>query len=291
MSYAYTNQPATKGKIIIATSGGDLEVELWPKEAPIACRNFIQLCMEGYYDNCPIHRIVPNFIVQTGDPTGTGLGGESIYGKDFVDEYHSRIRFTQRGLLGMANTGRDTNKSQFFFTLAATPELTGKNTIFGRIVGDTLFNLLKLGELQTDKDERPIFDARIITTKILSNPFEDIVPRTTREERLIKQKEQERLNVEEERKNKPKGTKNLALLSFGDDKESKESIPKVKIQSSHDVLESDSRLSKQLAVEVPIDVKKQKRKAIESVDQSTFDQEKVIAKKVTLAATNDNSKL
>lgn len=109
----------------------------------------------------------------------------------------------------------------------------------------------------------------------------------------MKQKEQERLNAEKERFNKPKGTKNFALLSFGDDKESKESIPKIKIQSSHDVLESDSRLSKQLAVEVPIDSKNRKRMATESVDELKFEQdtkEKVIAKKVALDS-NDNSKL
>jgi peptidyl-prolyl cis-trans isomerase SDCCAG10 len=145
MSYVYTSEPPTKGKILLHTSAGDLEVELWPKEAPLACRNFVQLCMEGYYDNLLFHRIVKKFIIQGGDPTGTGQGGESIYGKPFRDEFHSRLRFSHRGLLGMATEGPHTNKSQFFMTLDATEELTMKNTIFGKVVGDTIFNLLKLG--------------------------------------------------------------------------------------------------------------------------------------------------
>ena len=68
-----------------------LDVELWPKEAPLACRNFVQLCMENYYDATIFHRVVPGFIIQGGDPTGTGMGGDSIYGKPFKDEFHSRV--------------------------------------------------------------------------------------------------------------------------------------------------------------------------------------------------------
>jgi peptidyl-prolyl cis-trans isomerase SDCCAG10 len=145
MSYVYTSEPPTKGKILLHTSAGDLEIELFSKEAPVACRNFVQLCMEGYYDNTLFHRLVSKFIIQGGDPTGTGTGGESIYGKEFRDEFHSRLRFTHRGLLGMANEGSNTNRSQFFMTLDVTEELTMKNTIFGKVVGDTIFNLLKLG--------------------------------------------------------------------------------------------------------------------------------------------------
>lgn len=89
--------------------------------------------MEGYYDDTPIHRIIPKFIVQCGDPTGTGTGGQSIYGAPFQDEFHSRLKFVQRGLLAMANTGPNTNNSQFFFTLGPTPALNGKNTIFGKV--------------------------------------------------------------------------------------------------------------------------------------------------------------
>ncbi|KAJ1327275.1 hypothetical protein BSLG_010617 [Batrachochytrium salamandrivorans] len=145
MSYAYSTEPPTKGKVILHTTVGELEIELWPKEAPKACRNFLQLCLEGFYDNTIFHRVVPDFIAQGGDPTGTGLGGESIYGGPFQDEYHTRLRFTHRGLLAMANTGPNSNRSQFFFTLGKTEELNRQNTIFGKIVGDTIYNLLKIG--------------------------------------------------------------------------------------------------------------------------------------------------
>lgn len=83
MSNIYVNEPATNGKVILKTTVGEIEVELWSKETPKACRNFVQLCMEGYYDDTAFHRLVRGFIVQGGDPTGTGEGGESIYGEPF----------------------------------------------------------------------------------------------------------------------------------------------------------------------------------------------------------------
>merc|ERR1711937_312312 len=96
MSQMYMMEPPTNGKVVLRTSSGDIDVELWPKEAPLACRNFVQLCMENYYDATIFHRVVPGFIIQGGDPTGTGMGGDSIYGKPFKDEFHSRLRFTHR---------------------------------------------------------------------------------------------------------------------------------------------------------------------------------------------------
>lgn len=131
------------GKVILHTTYGDISIELWPKEAPKACRNFVQLCMEGYYNDTIFHRIVANFIVQGGDPEGTGLGGESIYegGRPFVDEFHSRLRFVRRGLVAMANSGvPNDNRSQFFITLDATMELQNKHTIFGKVICLLLFS-------------------------------------------------------------------------------------------------------------------------------------------------------
>jgi peptidyl-prolyl cis-trans isomerase SDCCAG10 len=267
MSSVYTSQPATKGKVILVTSAGDLEIELWPKETPKTCRNFIQLCMEGYYDDTPIHRIIPKFIVQAGDPTGTGLGGESIYGAPFADEFHSRLKFSHRGLLAMANTGTNTNGSQFFFTLDATPQLNGKNTIFGKIVGNTLFNLLKLGELETDKNDKPLFDARIITSKILANPFDDIEPRTTREEKVALAKQQEIERLAAEKASKPKTKKNLSLLSFGNSAVPDSTIIHSKIKSSHDVLGESAGLSSKVAVDPSIVNKKRKMEQEEPTEE------------------------
>ncbi|KAJ1918724.1 Peptidyl-prolyl isomerase cwc27 [Mycoemilia scoparia] len=237
MSNVYQLEPPTKGKVIICTTAGDIEIELWSKEAPKACRNFIQLALEGYYENTIFHRVVPGFIVQSGDPTGTGAGGESIYGEPFADEFHSRLRFTRRGLLAMANAGADDNGSQFFFTLGPAQELQKKHTIFGTIVGDTLFNALKIGEGVIDQEtERPEHPHKITRIRVVDNPFDDIVPRITAEERrLMAQKKKS------SKKNKIKTTKNKSLLSFGGDEaendDDSHSLLKkgVKIKSSHDI--------------------------------------------------------
>lgn len=99
----------------------------------------------GYYDGVIFHRVVPGFIVQSGDPTGTGRGGESFYGEPFADEIHGRLKFNRRGLLGMANNSkRNTNNSQWFFTLDRAEELTGKHTLFGKITGNTIFSELTM---------------------------------------------------------------------------------------------------------------------------------------------------
>ncbi|KPM08633.1 peptidyl-prolyl cis-trans isomerase-like protein 5 [Sarcoptes scabiei] len=244
MSGIYIQEPPTKGKVLLKTTVGDIDIELWSKETPLACRNFIQLCLEGYYNNCLFHRLVKKFIVQTGDPTGTGFGGESIYGKSFKDEFHSRLRFVRRGLVAMANGGeKDDNGSQFFFTLESTPELQNKHTIFGKVTGKTLYNMLRLGEGDVDRNERPLYPHKIISTEILNNPFDDIKPREE-----AKKSKSTKLKNEEE-KAKPKGKKNFALLSFGDEAEEDDEIYqntttmfKKKGKSSHDLL-NDSKLS------------------------------------------------
>jgi peptidyl-prolyl cis-trans isomerase SDCCAG10 len=217
MSSVYTTEPGTQGKVVLKTTIGDLDVELWAKEAPKACRNFVQLCMEGYYDDCIFHRVIKEFIVQTGDPTGTGDGGESIFGKPFEDEVHSRLRFTHRGLVACASSGRNKNGSQFFITLDKTPDLERRHTIFGKITGDTVYNLLKFNDLEVDGEERPLHPPKVIGAEVLWNPFDDIKPRQ------LKKK------VEEKAKDdRPvvKGVKNMALLSFGDEAEEEEVLVK-----------------------------------------------------------------
>jgi len=140
-------EPPTSGKVVLKTSFGDLDVELWSRECPRACRNFLQLSMEGYYDDTVFHRLIKDFMLQGGDPTGTGNGGESIYGKGFPDEIHSRIRFKRRGLLAMANENKsNSNHSQFFITLGECSWLDRKHTIFGKITGKTVFNLMRANE-------------------------------------------------------------------------------------------------------------------------------------------------
>ncbi|KAG0238979.1 Peptidyl-prolyl isomerase cwc27 [Actinomortierella wolfii] len=250
MSNIYLLEPHTSGKVVLHTTQGDIDIELWPKEAPKACRNFVQLCMEGYYDDTIFHRIVAGFIIQGGDPEGTGMGGESIYGKPFQDEFHSRLRFVRRGLVAMANSGTPhDNRSQFFITLDATPELQNKHTIFGKVMGDTIFNVLKIGTLEVDADERPLYPPKITSCTIVINPFDDIVPRITKAEReAARQREMAAAKGPTVTAKPKKMKKNAALLSFGDDAsedDDQEALPIGKIGSSHDVLEDDPTLSKE----------------------------------------------
>uniref|UniRef100_A0A8D8ZQ28 Peptidyl-prolyl cis-trans isomerase n=1 Tax=Cacopsylla melanoneura TaxID=428564 RepID=A0A8D8ZQ28_9HEMI len=99
---------------------GEMVVELYWKHAPNTCRNFAELCRRNYYNNIKFHRIIRDFMIQGGDPTGTGRGGTSIYGKTFDDEIHEELKHTGAGILSMANSGPNTNGSQFFISLAPT---------------------------------------------------------------------------------------------------------------------------------------------------------------------------
>ncbi|XP_055530110.1 spliceosome-associated protein CWC27 homolog [Wyeomyia smithii] len=247
MSNIYIQEPPTTGKVLLKTTVGDIDIELWSRECPLACRNFVQLCMEGYYNGTIFHRVVRGFIVQGGDPNGDGTGGESIYVHPFKDEFHSRLRFVRRGLVAMANSGKNDNGSQFFFTLGATPELQNMHTLFGKVGGDTIYNMLKLEEGEVYENERPHFPHKILKAEILNNPFPDIVPR------VLKQKKSEE---KVEKRKKEKGVKNYGLLSFGDEAEEEEQETNDFVQknmtgkgkSSHDVLD-DSTLSKQAITE------------------------------------------
>ncbi|KAL0571554.1 Peptidyl-prolyl isomerase cwc27 [Marasmius crinis-equi] len=217
----------TNGRVIISTTVGEIDIELWSKETPRTCRNFLQLAMEGYYDGVIFHRVVPGFLVQTGDRTGTGAGGESVYGEPFEDEIHPRLRFAHRGLVAMANSGtKNSNDSQFIITLDRADELQGKHTLFGRVIGDTVYNVLKIGELELDKNERPVYPPKIRSVRILDNPFPDIVPRITAEEKRAQQRAREEVQREREEEMRRKGAKkNTKLLSFGVDEGAEEEEP------------------------------------------------------------------
>ncbi|XP_056593484.1 spliceosome-associated protein CWC27 homolog [Triplophysa dalaica] len=242
MSNIYIQEPPTNGKVLLKTTAGDIDMELWSKEAPKACKNFTQLCMEGYYDGTIFHRVVTDFIVQGGDPTGTGMGGESIYGRPFRDEFHSRLRFNRRGLVAMANAGPHDNGSQFFFTLGRADELNNKHTIFAKVTGDTVYNMLRLADVECDKDERPLNPHKIRSSDVLHNAFDDIIPRE------IKAKKEK--GKDEGKKSQSKATKNFSLLSFGEEAEEDEEMVnqvsqtmKGKSKSSHDLLKDDPKLS------------------------------------------------
>lgn len=118
--------------VIIKTSKGDIELTLFAAKTPVTVANFVNLAQRGYYDGIDFHRVIDGFMMQGGDPTGTGAGGP---GYEFEDEFHPELRFDRAGLLAMANRGPRTNGSQFFITYTATPHLNDHHTIFGEVTG------------------------------------------------------------------------------------------------------------------------------------------------------------
>jgi peptidyl-prolyl cis-trans isomerase-like 1 len=141
-------------------------VELYNDHAPKTCKNFTTLAHRGYYNNIIFHRIIPNFMIQTGDPTGTGRGGSSIYGDKFEDEIHASLKHTGAGVLSMANSGPDTNGSQFFITLAPTPWLDGKHTIFGRVKSGMRI-VQRMGLVKTGAEDRPLEEVKINRARVI----------------------------------------------------------------------------------------------------------------------------
>jgi len=155
--------------VVFTTSMGEFAVELYPEHAPMACENFTQLAISGFYNGVTFHRIVRDFMIQGGDPTATGKGGSSIYGVPFKDEISPKLKHSGAGILSMANAGPNTNGSQFFITLAPTAWLDGKHTIFGRICrGMTIIK--KMGSVATDPQDRPLDPLRILEVRTERKP-------------------------------------------------------------------------------------------------------------------------
>ena len=123
--------PKKQYKAHMKTDKGTMVIELFAAKTPITVNNFVFLAREGYYDNVIFHRVIDNFMVQGGDPTGTGRGGP---GYKFGDEFDASLKHDKQGMLSMANAGPGTNGSQFFITHGPTPHLNGKHTVFGQVV-------------------------------------------------------------------------------------------------------------------------------------------------------------
>lgn len=155
---------------VLETTQGKIEIELKPDLAPLAVENFTTHIKNGYYDGLIFHRIIKNFMVQGGDPTGTGRGGESIWKKPFKDEFTPKAIFNKAGVLAMANSGKNTNGSQFFITTKATPWLNGYHTIFGYLKDDNSFlTLRKLENVKTSGrygGDRPLKEQKILKAYI-----------------------------------------------------------------------------------------------------------------------------
>lgn len=147
--------------VVFETSEGNFQVTLNPAVAPKTCENFLGLVKKHYYDGTIFHRVIKGFMLQGGDPTGTGTGGESIWGKTFNDEVSSKVSFDRPGLLAMANRGPNTNGSQFFITTKPTPWLNQKHTIFGEVTQG--YDVIqKIESTKTGAGDRPVTPQKII---------------------------------------------------------------------------------------------------------------------------------
>ncbi len=150
---------------IVETTQGSVEIELRPDLAPKAVENFVTHSKNGYYNGLIFHRVIKNFMLQGGDPTGTGRGGESIWKKAFEDEFSSKALFDKPGILAMANSGKNTNGSQFFITTVPTYWLNGRHTIFGYVIKG--MNIVKkIENVPTARGDKPLVEQKILSIKI-----------------------------------------------------------------------------------------------------------------------------
>lgn len=147
--------------VVLETTQGIIEIKLMPDIAPKACENFVKLIEKGYYNGLIFHRVIKGFMIQGGDPTGTGRGGASIWGKPFEDEFNADVKFDAPGMLAMANAGPNTNGSQFFITVADTPWLNMHHTIFGKVVSG-YETVKKIENTAKGPSDKPIVEQKIL---------------------------------------------------------------------------------------------------------------------------------
>lgn len=141
-------------------------LKLFPDECPNTVDNFVTHARNGYYDRLLFHRVVRDFMVQTGDPRGDGTGGESIWGGEFSDEFHDNLKHDRPGTLSMANAGPNTNGSQFFITVVPTPWLDRKHTVFGRVVRG-MDVVRSIEKVKVNKDSKPLEDVKMLNITVL----------------------------------------------------------------------------------------------------------------------------
>lgn len=178
-----------KGYARIETNMGSLNIELQTETAPRAVWNFVQLAKKGYYNGVKFHRNIRNFMIQGGDPTGTGKGGTSIWGKNFNDEFDGPLTHDARGVMSMANKGKNTNSSQFFITYKPAKHLDRKHTIFGRVVGG-MDVLTKLENVPGDDGNRPLKDIIMENVVVFVDPFAEFQKQKREKDETEKQKEE-----------------------------------------------------------------------------------------------------
>jgi peptidyl-prolyl cis-trans isomerase-like protein 2 len=176
-----------KGYARIETNLGSLNIELQTETAPRAVWNFVHLAKKGYYNGVVFHRNIKNFMIQGGDPTGTGKGGSSIWGKNFQDEFDGPLTHDVRGTVSMANKGKNTNSSQFFITYKPAKHLDRKHTIFGRVVGG-LDVLQRLESAPVGAADRPVDDIVMENVVVFVDPFEEFQKQRSKQDENEREK-------------------------------------------------------------------------------------------------------
>ena len=257
---SYLSEPATVGKVVLHTTVGDLDLELFSQQAPQTCRTFLSLALRRAYDGCTFHRIERDFLAQTGDLATSALPHSQLqqlrssewYSTPLKPELHSQLRFNRRGLVGLARStkpataGAVEDNAQFFITLAPGTELTGTHTLFGKLTGDTLYNLARLNEPDVAAHNSGVI-VRVSRVEVLSCPWPELAEEAEREGREAREREAEE---ERRRKKREDGSnrllkRNVNALSFAaDDEEAQpdeQQDGRRKGKGLHDVLQDDSK--------------------------------------------------
>ena len=288
MSQVYSTEPQTSGRVILETTHGPFEIQLWCRECPATTRFFLQLCLDGFYENMIFHRVVPDFLIQTGalrhgkkdtvtdseiDSYRRGVNADqAIERRNY--ELNTRIRFNHRGQVAMALDINDDNdlavmQPQFFITLDEASHLDGNHVIFGTVSGPTVFNALRIGKTDVDEEtsQPTIMEEapRIERVKIIENPIHtEIVP-----SKVVPWKIESSEGAAPKKKKKRKGVKNVNLLSFGEEVD-EEAFDKGGMKSSHDVIESKN-LSKEVDKQLKKVVADNKSKALAASERTKDD--------------------
>lgn len=156
-------------KCVINTSMGEIHIEIYPRECPKTCENFLTHAKNNYYNNCTFHRVIKSFMIQTGDAEfGDGTGGSSIWGHEFEDEIRlPQLSHKEPYMLAMANCGPNTNGSQFYITTVPCPWLDSKHTVFGKVVrGHKTVKDIEATRVE-EKTNKPLMDIRLVSIKVL----------------------------------------------------------------------------------------------------------------------------
>eukprot|EP00300_Choanocystis_sp_HF-7_P024427 c2587_g1_i1.p1 GENE.c2587_g1_i1~~c2587_g1_i1.p1 ORF type:complete len:538 (-),score=141.87 c2587_g1_i1:95-1708(-) len=190
-------KPKKKGYVRLKTNLGDLNIELHCDKTPKTCENFIRLCDTGYYNNVKFHRNIPGFMIQGGDPNGTGRGGDSYFGGKFEDEIRETLRHNGRGVVSMANSGPNTNGSQFFICYGAARHLDDKHTVFGRVVGG-LDTLKAMERTPVDKKERPLEEIIIQAAFVFADPYAEMLKAEADKQRKVEKDKKEHMAGDDE---------------------------------------------------------------------------------------------